>query len=152
MIKTIMIILPLVRDHLSFYNATRGVFLKEVPLHQSLQFLKHVFVGRTFNFTVFFFSLEWRHNGCNGVSNHQPHDCLLNRLFWRTSKKTSTLRFTGLCAGNSPGTGVFPAQMASNLENVFIWWRHHVPCHMFHLFMRSDTIPGFAVHTRNSNQ
>ena len=29
-----------------------------------------------------------------------------------------------LC-GNSPGTGEFPAQMASNAENVSIWWRHH---------------------------
>ena len=35
------------------------------------------------------------------------------------------LRATGLCAGNSPGTGEFPAQMASNAENVSIWWRHH---------------------------
>ena len=32
---------------------------------------------------------------------------------------------TGLCAGNSPGTGEFPAQMASDAENVSIWWRHH---------------------------
>ena len=24
-------------------------------------------------------------------------------------------------------TGEFPAQMASNAENVFIWWRHHEP-------------------------
>ena len=23
------------------------------------------------------------------------------------------------------GTGEFPAQMASNAENVSIWWRHH---------------------------
>ena len=23
------------------------------------------------------------------------------------------------------GTGKFPAQMASNAENVSIWWRHH---------------------------
>ena len=28
-------------------------------------------------------------------------------------------------AGNSPGTGEFPAQMASNAENVSNWWRHH---------------------------
>ena len=35
------------------------------------------------------------------------------------------LRVTGLCVGNSPGTGEFPAQMASNAENVSIWWRHH---------------------------
>ena len=42
------------------------------------------------------------------------------------SKKTSKLRVTGLCAGNSPGTSEFPAQMASYAENVSIWWRHHV--------------------------
>ena len=70
-------------------------------------------------------SLRWRHNGRDDVSNHQPHDCLLNRLFRRRSKKTSKLRVTGLCVGNSPGTGEFPAQMASNAENVSIWWRHH---------------------------
>ena len=33
--------------------------------------------------------LWWRHNGPDGVWNHQPHDCLLNRLFGRRSKKTS---------------------------------------------------------------
>ena len=43
----------------------------------------------------------------------------------RRSKKTSKLRGTGLCAGNSPVTGEFPAQRASNAENVSIWWRHH---------------------------
>ena len=70
-------------------------------------------------------SLQWRHNGHDSVSSHQPHDCLLNRLFRRRSKKTSNLRVTDLCAGNSPGTGEFPGQMASNTENVSIWWRHH---------------------------
>ena len=70
--------------------------------------------------------LRWCHNACNGVSNQQPHDCLLNRLFSRRSKETSKLRVTGLCVGNSPGAGEFPAQMASNAENVSIWWRRHV--------------------------
>ena len=70
-------------------------------------------------------TLRWRHNDHAGVSNHQPHGCLLNRLFRRKSKKTSKLRVTGLCAGNSPGTGEFPAQMASYAESVSIWWRHH---------------------------
>ena len=70
-------------------------------------------------------SLRWRHNGRDSVSNHQPHDCLFNRLFRRRSKETSKRRVTGLCAGNSPGTGEFPAQIASNAENVSIWWRHH---------------------------
>ena len=71
-------------------------------------------------------SLQWRHNDRDSVSNHQPHHCLLNRLFRRRSKKTSKLSVTGLCVGNSQGTGEFPAQMASNAENVSIWWRHHV--------------------------
>ena len=43
----------------------------------------------------------------------------------RISKKSSKLRVTGLCEGNSPVTGRFPSQRASNAENVFIWWRHH---------------------------
>ena len=71
-------------------------------------------------------SLQWRHNGLDSVSNHQHHHCLLSRLFGRRSKKTSKLHVTGLCAGNSPGTGEFPAQMTSYAENVSIWWRHHV--------------------------
>ena len=70
------------------------------------------------------FPLQWRHNGRDGVSNHQPHD-LLNHKFRRRSKKTSKLRPTGLCAGNSPVTGEFPDQRASNAENISIWWRHH---------------------------
>ena len=68
--------------------------------------------------------LQWRHNGRDGVLNHQHHDCLLNRLFRGRSKKTSQLRVTGLCEGNSPVTGEFPTQRASNAENVSIWWRH----------------------------
>ena len=68
-------------------------------------------------------TLQWRHNERDGVSNHQPHDCLLNLLFRRRSNKASKLRVTGLRAWNSPVTGEFPAQMASNAENVSIWWR-----------------------------
>ena len=41
-------------------------------------------------------------------------------------RKTSKCRVTGLCAGNSPGTGEFPAEMASNAEIVSSWRRHHV--------------------------
>ena len=48
-------------------------------------------------------SLRWRQNNHDGVSNHQPHGCLLNRLFRRRSKNTSKLCVTDLCAGNSPG-------------------------------------------------
>ena len=72
-------------------------------------------------------SLLWHHNGCDGVSNHQPHECLLNRSFMGRSKETSKLRATALCVGNSPETGEFPAQMASNAESVSVWWHHHDP-------------------------
>ena len=41
----------------------------------------------------------------------------------RRSKKTSKLRATGLYAGNSPVTVEFPAQRASDAENVILW-RH----------------------------
>ena len=69
--------------------------------------------------------LRWRHNEQDDVWNHQPHDCLLSRLFRRRSKNTSKLRVTGLCGGNSPVIGEFPAQRASHGENVSIWWRHY---------------------------
>ena len=41
-------------------------------------------------------SLEWRHNGPDGVSNHQPHHCSLNRLFSHRSKKTSLAFVRGI--------------------------------------------------------
>ena len=69
--------------------------------------------------------LQWRHNGRDSVSNHQPCECLLSRLIRRRSKKTSKIRVTGLCAWNSPETGEFPSQRAKNAENVSIRWRHH---------------------------
>ena len=70
-------------------------------------------------------SLSWRHDECHGASNHRRFDCLRNRLFRRRSEKTSKIRVTGLCEGNSSVTGEFPAQRASNAENVSIR-RHHV--------------------------
>ena len=51
------------------------------------------------------------------------HLCSTVTIF-NKSKKTSKLRVTGLCVRNSPVTGEFLAQRASNTENVSIWWRH----------------------------
>ena len=73
-------------------------------------------------------TLQWRHNGRDGASNHQSPDCLFKSLFRRRSKKTLKLRVTGICARNSPVTGEFPAQMSSNAENASISWRHYVRC------------------------
>ena len=102
-------------------------------------------------------TFQWRYDERDGVLNHRRLDCLLNRLFRRRSKKTSKLRVTGLGAGNSPVAGEFPAQRASNAENVSIWWRHHaynlftqckiywvnICCtshtHMRHIFMKASS-------------
>ena len=62
-------------------------------------------------------SLQWRHNERDDVSNYRRLDCLLNRLFRPRSRTASKLRVTGLCEGNLPVTGKFPAQRASNAEN-----------------------------------
>ena len=88
-------------------------------LHQSVCIIRSVFGGKHCElFTgielLRHWPSQWRHNWRDGVSNHQPYDCLLNRLFRRRSKKTSKLRITGLCARNSPVTGESPAQMAGN--------------------------------------
>ena len=70
----------------------------------------------------------------NGCFSHQDHhgDVIMGAiaspasplftkpLFRHRSKKTSKFRVIGFCVGNSPGTGEFPAQMASNAENVSI--------------------------------
>ena len=69
-------------------------------------------------------TLEWRNNDHDGVSNHQPHGCSLNRLFRRKSRKTSKLRVTALCAGIHRDRWI-PHTKASNADNVSIWWRHH---------------------------
>ena len=71
------------------------------------------------------YTLQWRHNGRDSVSNHQLRECLLSRLIRQRSKKTSKLRVTGVCAGKSPDNCEFPAQRTSNAKNISIWWRHH---------------------------
>ena len=66
------------------------------------------------------------HNQRHGITNHRRLNCLSNRMFRRRSNKTSKLRVTGLCEGNSPLTDEFPAQISCNAENVSISWRYHV--------------------------
>ena len=57
--------------------------------------------------------------GRDCVSKHQARDCLLNRLFRRSSKKTPKLRVTGLCERvhrwpvNSPHKGTVTRKMFS---------------------------------------
>ena len=77
-------------------------------------------------------SLQWRHNGCDGVSNHQPHDCSSKRLFRCRSKKTSKLRFTGLFSrgirrwpGKSPHKWPVTRRMLP-FKDVIMLYVHHI--------------------------
>ena len=54
-------------------------------------------------------TLQWRHNECNCVRNHWHLDCLLSRLFKRTSNDISKLRVTGLCENTQSVIGGFPS-------------------------------------------
>ena len=49
----------------------------------------------------------------------------LTNVYSDANKKHQSSAVTGLCVGNSPVTGEFPTQRASNAESVSIWWRHH---------------------------
>ena len=52
-------------------------------------------------FNAISYALQWRHNKCDGASNHRRLDCFLNCLLRRRSKKTSKLRVT---VHKGPGT------------------------------------------------
>ena len=78
--------------------------------------LKLILATRWYLAGTWSLALQWRHNGRNGVPNHHPHYCLLNRL----KQQSSALRHWPLC-GEFTGTGEFPAEMASNAENVSIF-------------------------------
>ena len=69
-------------------------------------------------------SLQWRHDEHDDVSNHQSQDCFLNRFF-KIKENIKALRHWPVC-GNSSVTGESPAQRVSYAKNVCIWWRHHV--------------------------
>ena len=51
--------------------------------------------------SIFFETLQGRHNEGDGVWNHRRCDCLPNRLFRRRSKKASKPLVTDLWEGNS---------------------------------------------------
>ena len=72
--------------------------------------------------------LEWRHNERDGVSNHQPHDCLLTRLlFRRRLKKHQSSASLAFVRGihrwpvNSPHKGPVTRKMFS-LDDVILHW------------------------------
>ena len=89
----------------------------------------------TTNLRTYFMALLWRNNGRGSVSNHQLHDCLLNRLFRRRLKKTSKLRVTGLCA-----LKMFPFD--DDIMGCAVFIQNVIPC--------GSLLPVQIIHTANT--
>ena len=68
-------------------------------------------------------TLQWARWGLKSTAS-----LLFTQSFFQSQKK-SKLRVIGLCEENSLVAGEFPAQGASNAENVSFWWRHYVARH-----------------------
>ena len=104
--------------------------------YTNVNHLMREYLGSQWKIMCVFFSLQWRQNGRDSVSNHQPRECLLSRLIRHISKKTSKLRVTGLCVGNSPGPMNSPhegpvARKMFPFDDVIMLWTkwsalHHV--------------------------
>ena len=53
-------------------------------------------------------ALRWRHNGSDSISNHQPNDCLLNRLFGADQSKHQSSASLAFVWGIHRGPVNFP--------------------------------------------
>ena len=69
--------------------------------HHQIAFILRMLIYHESKCTQYCFDFpsRWRYNGHGSVSNHQPHHCLLSRLFGCRSKKTSKLRVTSFVRG-----------------------------------------------------
>ena len=75
----------------------------------------------------------FRRNTCRSQLSWQVYNILnYNDVIMGPMASHITIVYSvGLSAGNSPGTGEFPAQMVSDSEDVSIWWHHHVENYCF---------------------
>ena len=90
-------------------------------------------------------SLQWRRNERDDVSNHRRLDCLHDPLFRRRWKKTSKLRVTGLCVGNSPVNSPHKKPVTWKMfifDDVIMW------CTAWSTFSRDDSWPHSPMHDR----
>ena len=69
-------------------------WISYIAQHPVSQILSHkTFMTLIITFWIsstYTMALRWRHNGHSGISNHQPHHCLLKRLDRRRSKHPSS--------------------------------------------------------------
>ena len=75
------------------------------------------------SFRHFNFTLRWRHSGRDGVSNHQPHDCLLNSLLRKHQSPTSLAYVSGIHRWpvNFPHKGPVTLKMFP-FDDVIMWY------------------------------
>ena len=99
-------------------------------------------------------SLQWRHNGRDGVSNYQSHDCLLNRLFKAQKKKNQSSASLAFVRGihrwplNSPHKGPIARKMFPFDDVIMSWWRHgtHIIfLHLSNMILVSSNLAFFRV-------
>ena len=96
----------------------------------------------THELCVRFASLQWRHNGCDGVSNHQPHDCLLNRYSCGDKRKHQSSASLAFVWGihrspvNSPHKWpvrrkMFPFDDVIMFDSILLWFGTSLFSHNF---------------------
>ena len=132
---------------MTFFGYIRHlVFIKFMAYF--LTSLYHDFKNNKLNF-MWLLIVRWRlialegSRGINTVSTHY-NDVIMGMMASQITsltivystvysdtdqRKHQSSASLAICAGNSLVTGEFPAQMASNAENVSIWWCHHEHLH-----------------------
>ena len=105
------------------------LIVKRQPITMKSAFIRHYKITREAN-SKQFYRVWWTHYSDVIMGTTASQITSLTIVYSTVyigadQMKTSKLRVTGLCVGNSPVTGEFPAQRDSNAENVSIWWRHH---------------------------
>ena len=95
-------------------------------------------------------ALQWRHNEHDGVSNHQPHDCLLKRLFRCRSRKHQSYASPAFVRGihqwpvNSPQKGSVTQKMFP-FDDVIMWNHSVYGVVWYHNFDFCGTSKAFAI-------
>ena len=84
-----------------------------------------IIAGHGIDFGHLFSTLQWRHNEHDGVSNHQPHDCLLNRLFKAQIKENIKASRHWPLYGEFTGDRWIPRTNGQLRGNISFWLRHN---------------------------
>ena len=90
------------------------------------RFISHSSQVSPYHIKVIWFSLQWRHNVHDGVSNHQPHHCLLNRFSSADQRKHQSSASLAFVWGLHRWPVNSPCEWPVTRKNISIWWRHHV--------------------------